>query len=407
MRAEGLVQRVLGLALALAVVMGPPARAADDPKPALTIVLESESILAAHAIGAHAWIENPTNDEITGLKLSLRGPEKLHLGRGDPAHCTPAPGGVIDIRGRLAPHSALDPPVDLCIKADSYVDEKDVNVAFDLTWQAPGAKPAHNGMAVVEKKVSVGLISTDTVAGVSLRLIGFFLPGALGLMLLTLAKFPYAAEVSGANGPVVAVIASLLLSLLVSWLAGPQVLGWQASDGGSSVLGLIAVSGLAVVIAGVMIGIHQYVLMRGREAKAARLVGEEDLEPQMLVKALKESGKNLHPVRVQTRNATYIGSAVADTETGGLVVMGWYQVAAADPAARAKVEALLAKGRVAEALDLPGVTLEVANNVRSLQGGQVQGTDAAFVRIWARDKPEFWRGPVDGLDVKDPPLMLG
>lgn len=408
-RLWGKVAAVLLAAFAMGATAAPP------PKAVLTIVQEGNSLLAGQTMGVHAWIENPGDAELKDVQIRLAGPQFLMLGRmsGEPAQCAAAGHAAVAVAGSLPAHTAA--PVALCVQARQSVEERDVNVGSVLTYSI--GTPSRPSAVIVEKKLSVGLLGTDTVAGISLRLTSFFLPGALLLMLLTLAKFPYVDRLSGTNAAIASILISIGLSLMVGWLAANRWVAGLAQETGVSMGALVTAILLAVGLAMVMI-VGNLLVMKARAlalqsksaAQRALIVTEGDDERQMLIRALQTAGDDLDPVTVTAGAVTYVGAAAARTASGGVVVLGWYQLEAQDPALRGSLAALISEGDYVGALrHLGPTTLAPSNTLRELASDGTWRPSAAgnVKRVAAKEAPEIARGAVAGLGITDPPLVIG
>lgn len=422
---EQAVTRVFSLAMAalVGIALAPTlaAAATDAAKPALTVVIEGGAILAQRSVGVHVWVENPMDEPITSVRLALAAPDDLflqwwssdikdwcpHLLReGDPC---PAQDGGVELAKNLSPHDALQSPHALRITAKDSVEEEDVNVAFVLTYATNGPAGARTGIVVAEKSLSVGLIGTETVAGVSLRLTFLFIPGAVMLMLLKAFKIPVVDSLDATNGAIITIMLSSGLSLLVSWLAAR---GWAPGlkpEVGVSLVLLGEVTGLAALIAVLAICGRGWQMKRRKAAVAAATVGDNDPLEVMLEKALKSAQGNFDPVIVTRRDATYVGAAAARTSSGGVVVMGWYELNTKDAELRTKLQSLL------DAKDYVGalrMALEGGGALAPSDLVQERQADGSFraistinpLRIPAKDRPEVTR--TAGQGVQESPLVL-
>jgi len=377
--------------------------AADDNRPVLTVVMASSTILANHNVDVHVWVQNPADTPIRDLKLSLVAPGYLSLGTTGGGKCNAPNGNVVTLAPLLAAHGSLNPPANLCVSANSNVTEEDVSVVFALSSSIATAKGSQTEIVVSEQKLSIGLLGTDTVGGVSLRLTGFFLPGALLLLMLGLDKFPGVDRLSGTDSAIISVIVSILLSDLTSWFMAP-------AQAGVSLLSLGIVSGAAIVLGGLLVGGHRYVMYCTKKALEALLVTENDDEVDKLHKALKSANGDFDPVTVIGRRKTYFGAAAAKTSSGGVVVLGWYKLETRDPELQKKLKALLDARRYDEALEMRGsATLGPSNILREKRDGEEMrgSTEGQLFQVPAWDKPEITRGWPAGLDINDPPLILG
>ena len=418
---------VAGLALAAlvgtAVIPTPAALAADDAKPALTVMIEGGTILAGQSVGAHVWVDNPTKRPITSVRIALASPDDLILQWWSPdlkdwcprwkdrGKLCPAQDDGVELASSIAPHVALQSPYRLRILAKDSVQEEDVNVAFVLSYRTPGPPGVRTGIQVAEKSLSVGLFGTQTVAGVSLRLTFLFIPGALMLMALKLFKVPAVDQLDATNSAIVTVMVSSGLSLLISWLAAQ---GWAPGlkpDVGVSVAMLGEVVFLALLIAAGLIGWRLRRLARQKAAAAAVTVGDNDKLEVMLLKALKSAQGDFDPVTVTRRDTTYVGAAAARTASGGMVVMGWYALQTKDADLQAALRRLLGARDYVGALQATvsgGGDLVASDLLRERQGEErlhassIEGP----LRIPAKDRPEATRAWTAGLDVTAPPLIL-
>jgi hypothetical protein len=401
---------LLGWLLAL-LVGAPAARAAEDAKPSLTVILEQNELLAGGSLRFSFWIENPSDLAMSDVALRLSGPDYIRLGEVGPDGCRRRgnPGGAVALPD-LPPRSALENPVRLCLAADPVVEERDFNLAFSLAYRVGTGTAARTGVLVGDKRISVGLFGTDSVAGVSLRLAAYFVPGLLLLLLLRLGRIPWVDQLVGAESATVSVLVSVALwygsGLLARWLPVAPGAGVSAS----LFLVLCGAAILVGVAACIVAAVVRSVIRRRRDAL---LVEPNDGAPGALLKALSLRGAGAQPVTVVAADQTqYVGSAAAPTRDGGLALLGWFELrpTAAQGELRRELRSLLARRRYADALRLAldeRLAVEPRNMIRRLApGGGAEPTELALRRFRKGELREHSSEPVTGLDVQEPPVVL-
>jgi len=222
-------------------------------------------------------------------------------------------------------------------------------------------------------------------------------------------KIPVVDSLDATNGAIITIMLSSGLSLLVSWLAAR---GWAPGlkpEVGVSLVMLGEVTGLAALIAVLAICGRGWQMKRRKAAVAAATVGDNDPLEVMLEKALKSAQGNFDPVIVTRRDATYVGAAAARTSSGGVVVMGWYELNTKDAELRTKLQSLL------DAKDYVGalrMALEGGGALAPSDLVQERQADGSFraistinpLRIPAKDRPEVTR--TAGQGVQESPLVL-
>ena len=395
------------------LALGCAARAADSPKPTLTVALEKTELLAGKSIGLRLWVENPTDTALTEIGLRFFAPDFIEIGRLDqtkPGSCDTSLQQPIILRASsgLGAKSAFDPPEAFCLKAKDTIEEQDVNVVFSIVYRLAGSKQPETGVAVVERKLSVGLFGTDTVAGVSLRLAAYIVPGLLLMLVLKLAKVPWLVDLDAAELGTFSVLISVALSLgaaqlaEVGWLSG---LFFGAASGVSAKLFLVLCSItllLALAIAGVFAAIRRYRRLRTVDA------GDEDVD--ILTKALRSTWNPLPTIVVARNQMRYIGSLSARTADGGVALVGWFEL---DPPAgselRQNLERLLAQRAFLQALELAQknhLDPARANGIRRSEAGNLRPTDEGVHVFQPAEHPRVSRGAVPGLGIEPAPLIL-
>lgn len=406
--------------------LGGLARAADaagDPAapnqtvPTLTVVMDQGSILASQMVGFEAWVQNPGDDALTGLRLRLDGPSYLKLGlpRLPPGAKTPKCEALPDDGLALADlpaRSAPAAPLRLCVLAEPSVDEADVTLALSLAYADPAPGGRRSGVVVDQEKLSVGVFGTESFAGVSLRLAGYFLPGTLMLMVLRLFKAPLASELETADAGVLGVLVSIVLSAFLTWFARRVPLPWLDAGAGVSASFLFTVCGLGLAIGAALVGAHQALLARQAWLAAQIRIEDGDAIELIVEKALRAAGRNSDPVTVISKTGRNVGAASAPTADGGVLLLGWYGLQGGDAGLRERLKRMIDARRYVEAVRAARkdghVTITPVSLIRRADANGALGDGGADQqRIAPADLVQTWRGPVEDLDIKgSPPLAM-
>jgi len=428
------------------------ASAADDhSKPTLNVVVERNELLAGQTIGVTVWVQNPTDSPVKDMRMRLTGPDFVAMGRTDPSQSgadrcmVPTPIGPL-VLGDVAPLSVLDPPAALCLRAADSVAERDINLAFSLTYRLDKAPKPETGVIVVEKKLSVGLFGTESVAGVSLRLAAYVVPGLLLLLILRLAKVPGFSALQTAESATLSVLISVLLNLVPQGLTkiGPRfVLG--AFDTGVSAWQFLIVCAAAVILGiivailrGIIVGVRA-IVRRRRDRQRIVLPGDDPVT--VLAKGLLSTGDPVPVTVLASNQSKYVGSVVAPTADGGGALVGWFELHPTDDVAtalqtslaqwkflkalklalkygvnptadklRQRLQTLLAQRKFLEALKLAqkyGVNPTAVNLIREIDtAGQLTATVDTIRRFTRREFVQRIKEPVPTLGFQTDPIVL-
>ncbi|HEY0526604.1 MAG TPA: hypothetical protein VGD08_24640 [Stellaceae bacterium] len=414
------MRRLTGTACLLACcAFSSIAAAADPPKPSLTVVPDQSALLAGQWIGLNVWIDNPTDHPITDLRLRLNAPD--FIGLGDPVK---SQDGHADCRdtGPVVPfdpipaNSTLDPPRRLCLKAANWVEEQDVNVAFSLVYATTdGAKPQH-GVLLVEKKLSIGLFGTDTVAGVSLRLAAYFLPGLFMLMILRVRGI---GNLSGTESAAVSIVISVAVLWFVSQFL-PQLkifqdLKFLQHPKGISAELFLIVSLICAAFGLMVAGGHALVAWLRRHMKEARLIATTDEPAEALAKALrqKKTKPGSTPVMLLKRDEIrYAASLWAEADNGDTILLGWFKVRTPDNAkVHARMVKLLSGKKLRRLIALArrkNIAIEESNAVRTRvpAKGEWEPAASVIVRVPKEEVDQITQEPIADLGVTDPPIRI-
>jgi len=433
---------LVGVFAAFVLAFARSVAAAEDTKPALTVWMERGDLLAGQTMKVRVWVQNPTDATMTGpdgkeLVLHFDASEYLKLGQVDGnGGCVSAAEGLLDVTAKLDPHSGTLVPLELCLRANSSIHEEDVNLAFSLPYVLEARPDAENpqGMkradvAVVEEKVSVSLLGSDAVGGLSLKLLTFCLPGMLFFFLLKLVKHPWAEQVSGATEYSLATVGlsmAIWLSMQVLALA-PAFFGWHflanRQEGvGVSLLSLGLNTVLAAALALGVIGLwacdnhrknKEEEKARKHKAAVTFVPGVEEMRPkdyQIAIAASRERQSTERPkaVLVSCAKGKFAGAAASLSDTKGLLLIGWLKISAPDADLFEGAKTLLTNLSYEEALALPGVTIDFQYKIMRIDGSVPQRSEWGFLYIPAEDNPRIVEEPyhAPGLKPDEEPVRL-
>lgn len=397
-------------------VLCSPVQASDAPTPSLNVVLEQSALLAGKSVNVRVWVSNPTNQSLSRIALRFSGPEFIEIGHPDSNNariCNTELKQPILLSSPmgLAANSVLDPPETLCLKAKQIVEEHDVNIAFSIDYVVAGASPPRSGLIVVEKTLSVGLFGTDSVAGVSLRLASYVVPGLLLMLALRFGALPWIKGLGAAELGTVSVFISVALSLGAERMANVDWLSFlfRGADSGMSARLFLMLCLITLAVAG-GIDVTFYAL---RQRRRRRVVGQADEDLVALAKALRGTSKYLPAVVTAKDGMRYIGSLSAPTADGGIALFGWFELVLPDgeDTLRQSLSKLLNDRSYLKALALAGeqqeVTLKLASGIRTkAKNGPVTPTAEPRHHFRPAEVSQVQRREVDELGKMPGPLSL-
>lgn len=332
------------LQLVTCVLPGVAASADAPGKPALTVILERNEILAGQTMSFNVWIENATEARIIDAGLSLFGPTFLKVGTLDTSGVCSTKDTIV--LGSVEPGSTLVRNK-LCLKADSSIEERDENLGFGLSYSLQNVKDNKTtaGALVAEKKLSIGLFGTESVGGVSLRLASYIIPGTLFLMILRLFAPKWKVELGATESVTLSIFISVLLFLLAA-LGFPSLQLRFAGIGSSvSAIAFLALCGAAIALAFIAAVVLQGLSFIASQWRKARVVQETDSPGRMLRKALRAAGGNFEPVMMTQGDKQFFGSLAVPTYDGGKILLGWFKLKISDETKRSKAEELVRKNK--------------------------------------------------------------
>jgi hypothetical protein len=307
-------------------------------QPALTVVLDHSDLVAGRALAAHIWVVNPTDAHLGDMHVRLSAPSYLQLGHANGDKCEVLLGAPAQVAlPDLGPHTAYLSPIELCLQARETVEEADITIALSLSYTQQSSASQGTGLVVSEKKLSIGLFGTETVAGTSLRLAAYFIPGLIFVILLRLARLPWF-DRGGAEGTALIVVFSVALSLLAGWIFRIGHLSGLELGGGINALFFLL---LCVIAAGIalILAFVSYLWTRLQRICRARIkVGANDPLDIVMLKALRIAPKGYPTVTVVTKkDQRFVGSLMADMDDGGTVLLGWFLRRAHPPARSTRI----------------------------------------------------------------------
>jgi hypothetical protein len=395
------------LQLMTCVLPGAAALADAPGKPALTVILERNEILAGQTMSFSVWIENATEAKMIKAALSLYGPSFLKI-------------GTLDQKGTCSTKDAIDlDDVDpgstlvrnkLCLQADSSIQERDENLAFSVGYFLQNVKDNKTtaGALVSEKKLSIGLFGTETIGGVSLRLASYIIPGTFLLMIWRLfAPKERTVELGATESVTLSVFISILLFILAANFFPALQLRFAGIGSTVSAIAFLALCVIAIVLALIAVGILQYISSRGAQQRNARIVQDSDRTAgSMIQKAVRAAEGKFDPVMMVADDRQYFGSLVVPAGNGGRILLGWFQLKAPDAKRRSQWENLIHEGDfvtlIEQAAEL-GVEPTMFDPIKELIAGSLEPT----VSLWMYFDEKAARFPVGRRDLgRMEPLTL-
>jgi hypothetical protein len=325
-----------------------PGRQAADPKAPdlkVNVLLDRESLSAGDSTRLHVWVANPSATPVDSARVRVTAPwfVDLHTGSGDRT-----PSEITMALGKIPALNLVDTTVTLWTGDQIEEGEAGLAISVDYFWTQGGGPATGRAWVVAEKKLKIGLLGNETVAGVSLRLASLLVPGLLCFLLLRAGGVGWASDLDSTPMLTLSVVLSVLLAGIAS-KAFPG--GSENAISNQRFIGLsLSGPGLALVYMGAAHGIRRW---GGRN-----LVEANDSESQALEKVLKQAH---HPIRNLFAKETsrldsrvvaikggerLTGSVAGRTAEGGTVLLGWFKlsVPAGEGQLLEKLEKLQEKG---------------------------------------------------------------
>lgn len=332
--------------LLLAVLFLPPAAAAplgaeDTAKTPLQsiLVLERDSFRAPDEVPFELWLANGSDAEISDLRLHLGGPKFLKLGELGEEKCRLLPDPKRLSLGSLGPQSVRRWP--LCLLVEPEVTEGELNLLFTVESRA--------SFVSIEKRVSVGVLGTQTVGGFSLGLVALIVPGLLFLGFLQASEPKLLAPFTAIGQAGFCVLFSLLLVEVSDVLVPPHLAQ------GMSQIRFLVLCLVAVLLAASIFG-----LVRLKEWRENQEVARVTSDPNALLAKLMRS-RPRDAVSLREEGEEYLGSGIVALGRGLRLLVGWYEIVSEDDKLRERLVDLQVRGKWDELLKLVGDNkLEVA-----------------------------------------------
>ena len=284
----------------------------------MSVLLESAAIVPNESARVHVFIENQDSIALSPVQLRWSGPDFLEFGRFVDRTCAVESNPIVLPAVQARSFTSFD----LCLRAKSVIVEGTFTVGVVLLYGRNA--PAVSSYLLVEKTVSVGLFGNDAVAGVSLRLASFIVPGLLFFFLLQIGKVGPLANLDSLKLSTLSVLFSFLLALIAAKVKP------LSEARGVSVVRFASLCGVAVVLGLIVLGITwivRHLAAKRAEKLALARVGPADDEMVALQKAIAESKVLTQPVVVTLKDGReLIGSASAMTADGGRALLGWFEV---------------------------------------------------------------------------------
>jgi hypothetical protein len=318
---------------------------ADAPgKPALTVILERNEILAGQTMSFSVWIENATEAKMINAALSLFGPPFLKIGTLDQSG-TCSTKDTIDL-GNVDPGSTLVRNK-LCLQAGSSIEERDENLGFGVSYSLQNLKDNKTtaGALVSEKKLSIGLFGTESVGGVSLRLASYLIPGTLFLMILRLFAPKWKIELGATESVTLSIFISVFLFFFAAFGFPSLQLRFAGVGSSVSAIAFLTLCGIAIALAIIAAVVLQGISFIGTQRRDARIVQQNDNLATIIQKALRAADGNFGPVMMTAGGKEFFGSLAVPTSDGGKILLGWFQLKVPDAKRRSKMEGWFKKNQ--------------------------------------------------------------
>ncbi len=338
----------------------------------MTVTLERESLVAGDSVPVDLWVRGPAAAPLRDVRLHVAAPGFVEVGVAQGGSCAFAR-GVVPL-GDVPPGGIARRA--LCLRTGREVVEGDYNLVFTLTYRrSADGGPERAGFVQAVQGVEVGVLGTESVAGVSLRLLALLLPGILFFVGVRRMGAAPGASLDKAEVAALGVVLSLLL---VSGLDAVSPAGFRR---GMSVERLLLLCAAALLLAGLVSAGAALLRRRRRRDRVApddspgavleKLLRRQEPRHRLRVLLKREEPGGYAPVEVTLAEGgeKLYGSLVGDTTDGGRVLAGWFEVGPLeDPKRQGELERLYAGGRISRlASRLRALKIEPvpAGNVRT------------------------------------------
>jgi len=327
----------------------------------MTVTVERASLVAGDSVPGDLWVRNPAGGPLRDVRLHVAAPGFVEVGVEREGRCAFARGEFP--LGDVPPGGVARRV--LCLRTGGEVVEGDYNLVFTLTYRRPAdGGPERAGFVQAVQAVEVGVLGTESVAGVSLRLLALLLPG---ILFFVGARRMGAAPGASMDKAEVAALGVVLSLLLVTGLDAVSPAGFRR---GMSVERLLLLCAAALVLAAlVSAGAALLRHLRGRNRVAPddppgtvleKLLRRREPRHSLRVLLKLEKPGRYAPVEVTLAEGgvKLYGSLVGDTTDGGRVLAGWFEVGPLEDSKRqGELERLYAGGRI----------LRLASRLRALE----------------------------------------
>jgi hypothetical protein len=320
----------------------------DAPgKPALTVILERNEILAGQTMSFSVWIENATDAKMLNAGLSLFGPAFLKIGTLDQSGAC-ATKDTIDL-GNVEPGSTLVRNK-LCLQAGSSIEERDENLGFGVSYSLQNQKDNKTtaGALVSEKKLSIGLFGTESVGGVSLRLASYLIPGTLFLMILRLFAPKWKIELGVTESVTLSIFISVFLFFLAAFGFPSLQLRFAGIGSSVSAITFLTLCGIAMALAFIAVAVLRGSSVIATRWRNARIVQENDSLVTIIRKAVRAAEGNFDPVMMSADGKQFFGSLAVPTSNGGKILLGWFKLKVANDRRRSNAEGWVKRNEFAK-----------------------------------------------------------
>jgi hypothetical protein len=350
---------------------------ADAPgKPALTVILERNEILAGQTMSFSVWIENATEAKIINAALSLFGPTFLKIGTLDQSG-TCSTKDTIDL-GNVDPGSTVARNK-LCLQAESSIEERDENLGFSVSYSLQNLKDNKTtaGGLVSEKKVSLGLFGTESIGGVSLRLASYIIPGTLFLMILRLFAPKWKTELGATESVTLSVFISVLLFFLAALVFPSLHLRFAGIGSTVSAIAFLTLCGIAIALAFIGVAVLQDIASKEAQRRNALVVQENDRVGPIIQKALRAANGNFDPVMITAGGREYVGSLAVPTSGGGKILLGWFRLRVPDDTRRSELEECFKNDDFVTPIEEAaqwGIEPTMVDPIKELEAGRLEPT---------------------------------
>lgn len=303
---------------------------AQVPEVTVIVTVEREALSANDSTALRVWIANRSAVPVDSAVLNASGPWFVEF-RDSSGIWTP--GRLTRILGAIPGYGLEN--YTLYARTTNSIEEGDVRLALALEyqWNPEGRALRGHARTLSEAKLRVGLLGNESVAGVSLRLAALIVPGLLFLLILRLADSKFASALNSTEAVTVSVLFSVLLGAVAAAVCPPP------SRNAISTPRFLILCGIATGLSLVCLVVAATLAHYGKRYRVLTTDGPKEALEKLLKqrrgsligrfsRTEQESGAAVSVI-LNGESTPVVGSLIGETDGGGSVLLGWFQVSVA------------------------------------------------------------------------------